>query len=155
MIRSFGQYRVWRDLREQGDPTGQGVGPGLGHVDGQPDMNDQDNQTGGPGEARQAFRDLSPVLERALTGPSGKVVINEMVNAIMNNDQVPDALKQELKAKIGAKWTNVIDLNQAPSPGKGQGLANNMNPSGGFGMDNMQQGSVNPTGMSGLGGSAG
>ncbi len=120
---------------------GQGVGPGLGHEDGQPE---QGNETQ-VGEARQAFRDLVPVVERALTGPSGKAVINDMINAVMNNDQVPDSLKQELKAKIGARWSNIIDLNQAQSPGKGQGLGNT-NPAqqGGFGMDNMQQGSVMP-----------
>lgn len=104
-----------RELREQSQPLGQGVGPGLGNVDGQPSH--QGEGGGDPSsDARSAFRDLSPVVERALTGPSGKAILSEIVMGILNNEQVPDAIKQELKSKVGQKWAGMIDLNQGGAP---------------------------------------
>ena len=128
LLRSFGEYKVRRDLREQEYPTGQGVGPGLGHINGQPDQNGTD---GGFMEFKRAFQDIVPILEKSMSGPSGKAVINDIVSAVMNNPQVPTTLKQELKAKITGRWSAIVDINQGESPTNKPGV-------NGFGMDGMQ-----------------
>lgn len=120
-MKTFEQFYIAKSIREQAGPA-QGVAPGLGNLDGQSQVDQQPDTA--MSETRKAFQDISPVLEKAMSYPSGKALIAAIVDAVMNNDQVPDNIKRELKAKIGGRWASVVDINQSGTPGRGPGLAN-------------------------------
>jgi hypothetical protein len=104
-MRSFLKYVEYRQLREMDENPS----PGLGDLSGPKEFG-QDPMTKGSGESKEAFEDLQSSVAHAVSGPSGKKILTAMVSAIMNDPQVEDRIKNEIKGKVQSRWSNVIDL---------------------------------------------
>lgn len=117
MIKTFSEYRLRRE-------DAGSIGPGLGDVNGMAGPVGRDDASN-PGDAAKAFQDLSVVFEKATSGQNGKSVLQGMVNSILNNREVPDEIKREIRSKVQERWSNVVSLDSEQSGSTNHQIKNN------------------------------
>jgi hypothetical protein len=123
--------------RQLAEVEGAGVGPGLGDLAGPREFGDDPTVRGGTSDTREAFDDLSDLLGSAMSGGSGKGLLNQTVALVMGDPQVPDRIKKEIEGKVKARWSAVIDITDKSGKGALPG-GNNPDPRGGNGgMDSL------------------
>lgn len=140
-MNDFYSYLRTRQLAEV---EGAGVGPGLADLAGPREFGDDPSVRGGTSDVREAFEDLSDLIGSAVSGNSGKGLLNQMVALVMNDTQVPDRVKKEIEGKVKSRWSSVIDLTDKSGKGALPG-GNNPDPKGGNGgMDPLDHKTVKP-----------
>lgn len=119
--------------RQIAEVEGAAIGPGLGDMAGPDEFKDDPTIRGGSSDTRDAFDDLSDLLASAMTGNSGKGLLNQVVALVMGDTQVPDRIKKAIEGKVRSRWSAVIDLTDKSGRGDLPGQDTNK----GNGMDAM------------------